>query len=93
MILTDDNTKEYKKCYGIPDNFHWFREHYPFGYAPSFRSSDTPIEEYLYVYTTYNKEGKGNTRVYTWQELRELLRDTWRPQASNDRNWYAQHVA
>jgi len=92
MILSDDNYHQYKAKYNIPENFHLFREHYPFGYAPSFRGPDTPKDDYMYVFTTTNGE-KAETRVYTWESLKALLRDTWRPKSQDDCNWFMSYVA
>ena len=92
MRLTDDNYHEYKAFYGIPDDFHMFSEHYHFGNCPSFRGSDTPKEDYLYVYTTTDGD-QASTKVYKWSELCELLRSIWRPKSSDGISWYMNHVA
>ena len=96
MILSDENYHQYKKLYNIPEDFHLFREHYHFGYCPSFRGKDTPQDDYLYVYTTYtdySDNGKGQTRAYKWQELRKILKDTWRPKSQGACSWFMANVA
>ena len=91
MRLTDDNMAEYKKHYHIPENYHFFREHYHFGTCPSFRADGIPPSEYLYVYTTSNGR-KSATKVYRWAALSIILRDTWRPQSTEGRRWFTDNL-
>lgn len=95
MRLTESNTAEYKKYYNIPEDFHCYREEFPFGKCPSFRRywkddrghwyHDKEIENYIFVYDGIKYTG--------WDTLGKTLADLWRPQGFEDRQWYSANVA
>jgi hypothetical protein len=94
-VVSDSNYSEYKAAWNIPENYQLFREHYHFGYCPTFRQywndgkgkyfCDEDIEHAIYVHA--------GRRFLGWSTLREYLRDVWRPKDMDGQNWYCANVA
>lgn len=82
--LTDKNYHEYIQHFNIPEDYYCFREHYPFGYCPSFRKWPTHPNDVIYIY---------HEKRYTWPQLKAELKETWRPKALDDQNWYMNYIA
>jgi hypothetical protein len=65
------------------DNYFLIKEHQKWGYCPTYRNKDNK-EDVLYYY-----EGK----LWRWEELKEELKDTWRPASREEQDWFVTHLA
>ncbi len=65
------------------DNYFLIKEHQKWGYCPTYRNKDNK-DDVLYYY-----EGK----LWRWEELKEELKDTWRPASREEQDWFVTHLA
>ncbi len=65
------------------DNYFLIKEHQKWGYCPTYRNKDNK-DDVLYFY-----EGK----LWRWEELKEELKDTWRPASQEEQDWFVTHLA
>jgi len=70
---------------GVPklDNYFLIKEYQKWGHCPTYRNKDNK-DDVLYYY-----EGK----LWRWEELKEELKDTWRPASREEQDWFVTHFA
>ncbi len=64
------------------DNYLLIKEHQKWGYCPTYRNKDNK-DDVLYYY-----EGK----LWRWEDLKEELKDTWRPASREEQDWFVTHL-
>lgn len=63
------------------NGYYLYREHYHFGYHPTYRHKETG--ESLYVYHGY---------LWMWEQVKADLRENWRPPGSEERRWFCENI-
>ena len=64
------------------EGYYLIKEHQKWGYCPTYRSKTDPEDIWYY------EDGK----FYRWEELKEHLRDVWRPPGQSEQDWFVTNL-
>jgi hypothetical protein len=64
------------------DGYYLIKEHQKWGYCPTYKSK-TDSNDILYF---------ENGRLFRWEELKEYLKDVWRPSSREDQDWFVTNL-